>query len=412
MIVSLEAWQVEIPLRIPFKHARFEHRCHRCIYLRLNTKNKNIFGLGECIPRHYLTGESSEDVMDWLSKNGHQWLGQDFRDLDLVFKKLRIQCQEASKNKRLASSSGLDIALYDLCSKVTQIPILNLLWHQISSREAKPNQEEIFVNAPIGLSAFQKTQIVAFMALGFRRFKIKIADRTGVEKIGPWTRTLSQLGFEFIIDCNGAFAYEEARDLLTQASKHGILAVEEPLKRTENSLDHLRSLAKEYSSVVKVIVDEHLVTLEDGLNWGGEPVVRNFRLGKNGGFTGILSHLDLLCHNSSGKFSEISGIFSGSLVGEGLLMGRASHLARSLYGVGYIDPSWGCLLLKANPQFDRGGNSPAKRLSFLGNNKHELLQPKALVFDLAQWENYLGLGVYFQEKVIKPYCKRYEKWCF
>lgn len=408
MIVSFEAWQVEIPLKLAFKHAAFEHRSHRCVFIRLNTKDKKIFGLGECIPRSYLTGENLDEVMDWLCDKAPQWFHEDFTDIDTFLKKLHFQYQEASHHHHLAASSGLDIALYDLCSRLTEIPLLNLLRSQLACGERMLPRGEISLNGPIGLSFGQKSQISGLMALGFRRFKVKIASLEGWEKIRTWIRTLNFLGFEFIVDCNGAFDFEEARIILAQASHYGVKAVEEPLKRGEHSLGLLKTLAKEFAHTVTVIVDEHLCGLDDGLFWQDVPVQRNFRLAKNGGFTGVLNHLKLLYQNLADSHELPEG-FCGSLVGEGLLMERAAHVMRAFYRARYVDPSWGSLLLKANPHLDTNPHSASLKMTLLDKNKFKIIGNRAMAFDLSLWESSRGLGVSFDEALIKPFCNRYER---
>jgi len=412
MIKSIECWNVEIPLKIGFQHAQYHHRFHRCIYVRVNGVQSGIYGLGECIPRSYLTGETLDQVMDWLRQKAKHWLQVELSLSEDIHKMLEFQYQEASEQGHLAASSGLDIALYDWWSRAVRRPLIELLPLE-SIPFKKFEKQTLPINAPVGLGPFLKSKIGGFLIAGFRRFKIKIADMDGWLKFQPLAIILTQLGCEVIVDCNGAFSLEQARKLLAEASESGVAAVEEPLKRSANSLNDLKALVYEFQDQVSLIVDEHFCSFQEGHFWADTPVIRNLRLAKNGGFTGGIHQLRLVKavsaegrsskgRNSRQGFKDPTylslPILSGSLVGEGLLMENASKLMRLFYSPQFVDPAWGTFLLSTNPQ---GPENKKNKIKF------NRLENKASQF---QSPDSLGLGVKFHEDLVRSYCCRYEKW--
>lgn len=366
-------------MRIGFAHARFHHQTHRAVLLRVSVTDATLkaVGYGEVIPRIYLTGETTEGVFQWIRRHGPEWIGFDLsKDPRPALRALFDQVQTKGG---IAAFSGLDVAIHDLWSQVTGRGLVSLLGGPVKPVQSRP------LSGPVGLGMLQKPQILGFYAMGFRRIKIKVSNLYDWQKLIKTLPQSTRFPVQWILDANGAFSWEDARALVERAGSLGIAAVEEPLARSESSFKQIKELSQQTTGSMKVIVDEHLCTLEDGLRWQGTSVVRNLRLAKIGGFTGLIAHLALLDRGGA-------QVMLGALVGESPLLEAATRVGLGLTPTVFTESSFGNLLLKKTPFFRRDQGMLAS-----------MALPNALEpLDL----DCLGLGVVMDEAVVMKYQNR------
>ncbi len=392
IINTIEAWFVDIPLRIGFAHSNKHHKTHQAVLLRIGLASgpeRSFYGYGESIPRSYLTGETPETVLEWLRTHGSQWLGIDLSQDPRPA--LKAQFDRVQQIGGLAAFSGLDLAIHDLWSKIVDQDLVSLLGSS-SKPEAPPHPlPGNPLSGPVGLGPKQLPMIVGFYVLGFKHVKIKVST------LDQWQTLMKQIpepirsGIRWILDANGAFEVDDGRAFLTQAAQSGIEAVEEPLKKGQTSYQDVAKLCSEFQGKIRIIVDEHFCTIDDAQRWQGTSVIRNLRLAKNGGFTGALAHLSLL-------EDQNPHIMLGALVGETPLLEAATRVMVGLTTPLYTESSFGSLILRDTPfkRLQQGWRSSLKDLTNPLPN---------VLFPLEQ--GCRGLGVTMEEEVVKKYQVKY-----
>src|ERR1700730_7047957 len=114
-ISSVTAYCVRIPFKGVFAHALQCRRVTETIVLVIESDSGHI-GVGEILPRPYLTGETLESVSrKEVPAIVQRWLGRTFEDRDDVVEALREELQLAGR--ALATLAGWEMAVVDVAGK-------------------------------------------------------------------------------------------------------------------------------------------------------------------------------------------------------------------------------------------------------------------------------------------------------
>jgi len=298
-VVDAILFYATVSFKKQFEHAAFTRESNQAFFLKLIDKSGK-FGWGECLPREYVTGETTQTAQKNLIRHCKRIKARKkFSDIEQISQFLDEL--EPAKSRNLSALCATDMALLDLFGKSTGQSISQILY---------PNKEDSkqveIRSGPLSLSspAYKKN---IYLLLGLDEIKLKISPETEAERINKIGSGI--FGSKFLkpttlrLDGNMAFTRKTLEDLLSKV-KVPIYYIEQPFPTTEEQN------FPEY----RIMVDESLISLEDAEK--GIFDAANIRLGKNGGF---------LRTKAIAKTLERRDIpyMVGSLVGESSLLSAA-----------------------------------------------------------------------------------------
>lgn len=308
--LRLEAHTLTLPLRWRFRHASATRRHNQVVILVLHTTGG--MGVGEVLPRTYVTGESIAGVLTDLKDI---WWPR-LKDLSLArdrppFEVLAPLSALAHTTRRTASFGGVDIALFDAWAKAANVPGSHML--------GGGQSVDVPLTATIGMGSHAALLAKAFQGLGFTALKVKVGDAHDLARVQAVRRAAPAL--PLTADANGAWDEVVAKLKQEQFARLGVTALEEPLgKRDAAAWRRLKDIAN-----LPLVADETVCTLDDAMALGSPrgADIWNLRLGKIGGFSGLRA-MQQLAH----KYGIAWRL--GTLVGETSILAMAQRAALQL----------------------------------------------------------------------------------
>lgn len=318
----IEAWKADFPLRAGFAHNLASRKRAETILIALET-NGGAPGLGQALPRSYLTGESLDSVLGDVRDRWLPFLERleiaEGEGMNGVLSALDPLYGQADKERRLSSYAAVEMAVADAYARESGIPAV------LGGNAATDRLPLVGVVSAGGVRA--ATWTVRIMRwLGYSRFKVKVGrDAERDERRLAAVRKTAGPGAWLAVDANQAWTLEEARARLPALSKYGVSVMEEPLRREEALPRNLRALEAEGG--IAVMADESICTQADAaaLLGDGGPSWWNLRFAKNGGFAGM---------RALGALAKANGIrvYQGILVGETSVLAAAARA--TMFGSG------------------------------------------------------------------------------
>ncbi|MEM9840800.1 MAG: enolase C-terminal domain-like protein [Pseudomonadota bacterium] len=292
----------EAPLRFGFKHASANRRAAAAIIVEV--REGGISGLGEACPRPYVTGETQESVVAFLSKHAAAFVRQasSIRALHKL-----IDDESALIDRNPAAFCGLETAVLDLLARRKGVPVERLL---DLPQPGKP----LRYSAILGDASPRKTRLLttAYKLAGFRDFKAKLS----LDPVRDFQRLSVLPGRSYLrLDANNAFT--RAVDCLDHLARlnRPFWAIEEPL--SVGDTEGQKVIAHEAG--VQIILDESLVRQSQLARYENEAnlFVANLRVSKCGG---VIRTIAL------GQAAQAAGIdvVLGAHVGETSILTRAA----------------------------------------------------------------------------------------
>lgn len=363
-IKSVEVFVINVPFKEKFIHSSKSRTNSENIIVKINSNY--FYGLGEGIPREYVTGENVDSVLKVLRKKIIPYFkNKTFNNFNEVIKIILKYLPTLNKNE-LTAFSCFEQALINLSAQKFHKnlkDILNILNIEYISRN------EFFYSAIISDGFLIKKLIKSFF-LGLRKFKfvkIKISKS-------------SYLDLKYIVkffrnsvirvDANEDFNLENIKNLFILLNKLKIRFIEQPFAVNLSLKDKIKihTLANKYN--IKIILDEDLCLFSDtskilnSTNRIGD--IANIRISKNGG---ILN--SLLIYNKLKKRNFESVL--GCMVGETILSRYNIILSQKLNFL-FNEGNYDDYLLKTKfittHKFRKNGSFIYK--SYLINNKINL----------------------------------------
>src|SRR5207244_7375648 len=124
-ISKVSAYRVRIPFRATFSHALQSRSLTDTIVLVIESDVSDI-GIGEVLPRPYVTGETVESVLEKeIPAFARRWFQHTFEDRDEVIEALRQEAQIAGR--ALATLAGWELAVLDMAGKAFHFPAGDVL---------------------------------------------------------------------------------------------------------------------------------------------------------------------------------------------------------------------------------------------------------------------------------------------
>ncbi len=209
-----------LPFRFAYGHARKTHRATTAI-LAVITDAAGRIGIGEAVPRDYVTGETPASVLRDAAALARPLLGATFRSSAEIDRQMRALRTEGVGPQPSCALCCLDLALHDLAAQAAGVNMAAFLG-------AAPRP--LAYTASIGLKnrAQLGAVLLLYRALGFTALKLKVGDAHDADRLRI-IRNLMGREIRIHADANGAWTPETAPRKVEMLAKYGVWAIEEPL---------------------------------------------------------------------------------------------------------------------------------------------------------------------------------------
>lgn len=331
--VAVEIARIAIPFRFGFRHALAERKVGDGVLVTLRDE-RGRRGYGECAPREYVSGETSQSVVDTLARRAPRLLGASFTSFEELREELARELALVPRDE-LAAFCALELAWLDLGGRVFERSAGEVL-----GPVCTPRVEYSGIVSASGAAEAVKT-CESIQKLGVKRVKVKVGGERA-EDLAVLTAVREVLGAEagVRVDANAAWDAETALSRLRDFERFRLEACEQPCAAGD-----FEGLARVTArSPIPVIADESLVSLEDARRLIELRAchVFNVRISKCGGLLGALRIRDLA--RSAGIETML-----GAHVGETAILAAAGRqFAARTPGVRFAEGSYGKLLLQAD----------------------------------------------------------------
>jgi muconate cycloisomerase len=330
-INSARFYRLTLPFKSSYRHHLAERSENETIVLRLRSDGGRR-GLGECIPRTYLTGETVAGAEEALSGPLlEELIGREIGSWGQLRGLLAERGDDAERSGNLAAFAAVDLAMVDLWARNQGQPVAALL--------GGIKRWLFEYSGPLSAGSRWRTRIRALMfrAFGFRQVKMKVGHRGDVDNVRLVRRMLGPRA-DIRVDANCAWGREEALEKIRAMAPSRITCVEQPV--AADDLEGLAWLAE--ASPIPIMADESLTGMESARRIAelGAPVMLNVRLAKCGGYIRSMQIVKLA--RSRGLGWQL-----GCLVGEtGILSMAGRHFAAATADYRYLEGSYGPHFLK------------------------------------------------------------------
>jgi L-alanine-DL-glutamate epimerase-like enolase superfamily enzyme len=282
VIESIAARSLEIAFRVKFSHASASRERTHSLWVEAKMRDGTL-GYGEGYPRDYVTGETLEGALAFVTRHSAIWL-EEIYDLDTLATWVRAQRAEIDANP--AAWCAVELALLDALSKQAGKTTESLLGLPGISGK-------FYYTAVIGDAPAQRfeAELARYRQAGFRDFKIKLS--------GDPQRDADKIALLKTAGIASAFVRADANNLWKDAGAAiGFLsnldyrfgAIEEPLRTGDHA--GMNSIAE--ATGASIILDESLLRAEQLSFFSALPArwIVNLRISKMGGLIRSLEVLD------------------------------------------------------------------------------------------------------------------------
>ena len=323
-IAGLEAFRVNIPFRAPFKHSLKSRENSESVFVKAYLDN-GAAGIGESLPRSYVTGNTQDAVYSQLNAFMPKLIGAEMNGLDEGVNFIR-----SLTGIEAEARCALEIALLDCLGRSLKVPVRDILGQTVNQSFAS---SAIISEGPVLKTA---AAAIYFKSKGYKFFKVKVGDDKDVGRV-RLVRFLA--GYADIrVDANGAWDVVTALEKIEAMRRLKISCVEQPTpKGDRDAMQEVSDFCRE-----PVMADESMCTVDEALALAEIKGcdMFNVRLSKCGGVFRSMEIIKIA--QSYGMGYQI-----GCHVGEsGILTAAAMHLAAVSKDPAYFEGGYSRLLLK------------------------------------------------------------------
>lgn len=315
-------------------------RSNTTIFVVLESSD-GALGIGEALPRRYVTGEEPEDVVATLRAPLERLVGASINEAWELLPTLCIPLLPTTGG--LGACCALELACLDLLSKTTRISVAEILELPTPpSSASKP----VTATLPILPTWLMKAVMRSFLWAGARDFKIKLrGDLAHDEQILDGVSKPLRHDSDLRVDLNMALTYADGVSYLERiAARYPRLTwIEEPLSLADRH--HMPELQKHFAGRFTFCADESVCRESDlsHIIESGAYKAVNIRVGKHGG-PSQAAKLAQRAHEA-GLAVQI-----GSLVGETAILSNAGALvARHAPSIRYLEVGLSPLIVRSSP---------------------------------------------------------------
>lgn len=361
-IRRVQVFPLSIPLRFRFQHAAAARDTADPVVVQLTAEapHATLVGYGETLARRYVTGETSETVVDDITELFVPHL-LEFRPTSFAEAVESAHELPTLIDGRLVNAArcAVELALLDLAGKAFRRKVSDVTgWMDLPGFGAPGCLRSArYSGVVVGRTPGRLRKLLRLQrCYGLRDFKIKVAIDDWETRLEQTQRALARgiRSGEVTLraDANGGWNLAQARDALPVLERFGVSALEQPLPPTDDA--QLATLIER--ARCDLIADESLLTIEDAdeLIEAGAVRVLNIRLAKNGG---LLPALRI----ARAALAAGLDVQLGCLVGEtSILTAAGVAFLEACPQVRFAEGAFGNILLSAdvtNPslRFGRGG---------------------------------------------------------
>jgi len=308
--------------------------------------DSGLSGFGECVPRKYVTGETTESVMKASGDIFPLLKEKSFSSPDEVVTFLQDLGMSTIGTSNPAALCAVELALLDLTGKNWGISVSDITG-------LKKREESLIYSlvVPFLNNDSLESFLMKAKTFGFKHVKIKVDARNPFTQVSRVKKILGD-EVEIRVDANCSWNRINAPVFLKELSELGVVSVEQPLP--SDDLEGCANLRKE--SLMLITLDESVssLTAVNRVARLGACDVINIRISKCGGLLGCLRMIDAALQKGL-------KIQLGAHVGESCILTAAgAHLASGISSFLWLEGCFGKYLLKKGLcknelQFTSGG---------------------------------------------------------
>jgi L-alanine-DL-glutamate epimerase-like enolase superfamily enzyme len=246
---------IDLKLKHPFRISRSVTEVKKNVIVQIDE------GIGEAASSAYY-GENAETVIECLEKVKDQ-IGDDPFQIESILSNLN---EKITGN--FSAKAGIDMALHDLVGKRLNTPLYKLL--------GLDGKVPLVTSYTIGIDTPEKMKEKTREAKDFLVYKVKVGVENDIEMVKA-VRDVTDAKIR--VDANAGWTPDEAIEKINQLKEYDIEFVEQPTDPEDK--EGLKKIKKNVD--VPIIIDEHLMTSKDILQFVGLCDGINIKLAKCGG---------------------------------------------------------------------------------------------------------------------------------
>jgi L-alanine-DL-glutamate epimerase-like enolase superfamily enzyme len=294
-ITKIEIIPIEIKLHEPFVISKgaLTHAHNTVVIIHAD----GIFGTGECCPYRSIHGETQTGTIAFAKDLAKALIGYNPREISKI-----VHLMDKMIVGNASVKCAFDMALYDLVSKMDNLPLYAFLHGERSKKIYTDNTVSL-------LSAEKMTEkALKFKEMGFPVIKVKLGERGAKKDIDRMKAIRKDVGLDLPIriDANQGWNYLDACIALDGMKDLNIEHCEEPLN-AGNTEDQRRLTER---SPIPIMADESVFNHKDAYRVLSQNAAHlfNIKLGKSGGIhnamkiASVAEAADIYCQ--TGSFSE------------------------------------------------------------------------------------------------------------
>jgi L-Ala-D/L-Glu epimerase len=255
-MLELRLHHITQPMRSGFVHSRATRNTAEAVICTI--QHDEIIGIGECVPRTYVTGESIESVIDAIMEC----------DIDSIMSSLHTDCLDAAIHHLLQlddeklppnAKTVVEMALLDYLGKKFTVSVTQIIKRYLLPENSQNHANSAFPTSQVMDMSFNVDHFIE-QRQPFHYVKVKVGQdiNQNVERIKMLRKKLAP-SIAISIDANMAWSLAAAIENVQALSKFDIDYFEEPL--AQRSWDDYRRLRQETGC--KILLDESVCTLTD-----------------------------------------------------------------------------------------------------------------------------------------------------
>lgn len=242
MIEGMDVYSIMMPMRRPFVHASMTRDHSDGVLVAISVAG--AVGTGESAPRPYVTGETTETVIDALSRLKLESIDAriDWSTFETSVQSLiglnLPQLLAMGSRRSPAAACALETALLDAICRLHGASMFDALSFCSLGRGMLLSAPQVIaatLTIDLSMTPEEVFRMEPALSRGIRHVKIKVgADERSIAKARRF-KDMLEPGISTSIDANGAWSLSQALPLCRQLKEAGLGWIEEP--KVENVLD-------------------------------------------------------------------------------------------------------------------------------------------------------------------------------
>lgn len=378
-ISCITVFHAHLPLRWSVGHAAARRRSSENLFAVVELADGTV-GVGEGLPRHYVTGETMDGCWGALEAFDAEALIEAWPSPHAIDRALGVFV--AGEQPSPSARAALELSLLDALGRSTGTSAAALAAEVLGLEPPVGGEIAYSVVLPFARPALLRLLCYGARAYGFASAKLKVGrspeeDGSMLEAARRWLGP----GVELRADANGAWSPEEALAVMDVARRVGLASLEQPV--TPSAWGELTERLSTPPPVA-LMADEGVCSMEDLVRLRDSKAIQgvNCRIAKMGG---------LIPAVRIGRAAAGLDLLVGCHVGESSVLSAAGrHLAALLPEARWFEGSYDRWLLRpklaANPfGFGKGGRASVELTPGLGVEIHLDVLERLAVRRLTLW---------------------------